>query len=101
KAGMAMDEERFAEARCDLLQALARNRATASHARNEQIILSNLAFAMYSEGDLDGAAAVAAEALAMTRSVGDARTENVVAGNIATIAALRGRYDEAIVGYER
>src|SRR5436190_12069573 len=52
RAGVAMDEERFADARTDLVVALTRNRAAVGHSRNEAGILNNLVFAAYSAGDL-------------------------------------------------
>lgn len=101
RAGVAMDEERFADARTDLLVALTRNRAAAGHSRNEAVILNNLVFATYSVGDLDEAEDWAAEGLALARNDGAARSESVLTGNAATIAALRGRFEEAVAGYER
>jgi RNA polymerase sigma factor (sigma-70 family) len=100
-AAIAMDAERFEEARAGLLVALGRNRVATSSTRNEPGILSNLAFAALSMGELDEAAAWGAEGLALARSMGERRTEGLLLGNLASIAQLRGHLDEAAAGFER
>src|SRR5204863_7687902 len=49
----------------------------------------------------DEAESWAAEGLALARNGGTARSESLLTGNAATIAALRGRFDDAVSGYER
>ena len=98
---IAIDEERFADARTDSLLALERNRASAAHSRNEAGILNNLALAALGMGELDEASAWAKEGLALARSMGSLRIEALLHCNMATIAHLGGRLDEAAAGYER
>jgi RNA polymerase sigma factor (sigma-70 family) len=101
RAAIAMDEERFADARADLLVALERNRAAEWHSRNEAGILNNLAFAAFSMGELDEASAWAAEGLAVAKRNGDRRSDALLIGNIATVAHLAGRLEEATIGFDR
>ena len=100
RAAIAMDEERFADARADLLVALERSRAAESHSRHEATILNNLAFAAFSAGELDEARAWAEEGLVVSRSTGDERTIGHLIGNRATAAHLAGRLDEAASDFE-
>ena len=100
RAAIAMDEERFADARADLLVALERNRAADSHSRHEATILNNLSFAAFSAGELDEARAWAEEGLAVSRRTGDERTIPLLIANRATTAQLAGRLDEAAADFE-
>jgi RNA polymerase sigma factor (sigma-70 family) len=101
RAAIAMDEERFADARADLLVALERNRVAESHSRHEAIILNNLAFAAFSAGELDEALAWAEEGLVVAQRTGDRRNVAHLIGNRASAAHLAGRLDEAATGFER
>ena len=101
RGASAIDEERFSDARADLIVALARNRAAAGHSRNEAIILNNLCFAALNLGELDEASDWGAEGLTVARNIGDRRGEGYLLGNVASIAQLRGHYDEAAAGFER
>jgi tetratricopeptide (TPR) repeat protein len=100
RGAIAMGEERFADARGELLEALARNRAAEAYARNEASILNNLCFATFSMGELEEAAAWAADGLRLARSVGDRRTEALLIGNRASVLHLQGRLDEAAAGFD-